>query len=72
MKRKLLNLNDVEKICANCENGIHTPDGCSVLCNQRGVVAFNSTCRKFSYDPLNRIPKRPLKTENFSPEEFIL
>ena len=72
MKKKLLNLKSVDKICANCAHGKHAPDGDGVLCEQRGVMLNTSTCKKFKYDPLNRTPARPLMMGEHSPEEFVL
>ena len=72
MKKKLLNLKSIDKICANCAFGTHAPDGDSVLCEKRGVMLNTSTCKKFKYDPLNRTPARPLMMGEHSPEEFVL
>lgn len=72
MKKKLLNTNSVDKICANCSYGRHAPDGETVLCIKKGVMAPYSTCRKFDYDPLNRTPARPIGLGEHSAEEFEL
>lgn len=72
MKKKLINLKSIEKICANCIYGRHTPAQDGVLCEKKGIMLKNSTCRKFKYDPLNRIPAKPLSMGEFSAEEFQL
>lgn len=72
MKKKLINLKSIEKICANCAYGKHTPDETGVLCEKKGVMLKTSTCKSFKYDPLNRIPARPMALGNYSAEEFEL
>lgn len=72
MKKKLMNLKSIEKICANCAYGRHTPDEDGVLCEKKGVMLKTSSCKSFKYDPLNRIPARPMSLGNYSAEEFEL
>ena len=72
MKKKLLNTESVEKICANCLHGRHTPDADGVLCVKKGVMLPYSSCRKFEYDPLNRTPARPVSLEEYTIEDFEL
>ena len=72
MKKKLLNLKSIDKICANCAHGKHSPGETNVLCEKRGVMLNTSSCRKFKYDPLNRTPARPVSFGEFLAEEFVL
>jgi len=72
VKKKLMNLKSIEKICANCAYGRHTPDEDGVLCEKKGVMLKTSSCKSFKYDPLNRIPARPMSLGNYSAEEFEL
>lgn len=72
MKKKLMNLESIEKICANCAHGRHTPAEDGVLCEKKGVMLKTSSCKKFKYDPLNRIPAKPLAMGEYSAEEFEL
>ena len=72
MNKKLLNLKSVDKICANCAYGRHTPGEDGVLCEKKGIMLNVSSCRSFKYDPLNRTPARPLTMGDFSAEEFVL
>lgn len=72
MKKKLFNTGSIDKICANCIHGRHSPDGDSVLCIKKGIMFKDSTCHKFEYDPLNRIPARPVTMSEFSAEDFEL
>ena len=64
---------DLEKHCLWCAHGAALDEG-KVLCRQRGVVDDMGCCRHYAYDPLRRVPPRPLtlRTEKFSPEEFML
>ncbi len=70
--KKVVNGGEINRSCANCAYGRHTPDHLAVLCEKKGVKAPDSHCRKFKYDPLNRIPNKPLPLSEHSPEEFIL
>ena len=36
------------------------------------IVSPYYKCKKFRYDPLRRVPKRPPKLPAFSPEDFSL
>lgn len=47
-----------EKLCIYCENATPMFDGENVLCVHCGIVPCDSHCRKFSYDPLKRVPPK--------------
>ena len=47
-------------------------DKVSVLCEKKGVVDPESRCRHYKYDPLKRIPPKPLAQLDFSAEDFKL
>ena len=70
--KKVVNSGETNRSCANCAFGRHTPQGDAVLCEKKGVKAPDSRCRHFKYDPLNRIPNKPLTLGGHSPEEFRL
>lgn len=70
--KKVVNRGESNRCCANCAHGRHTPQGDAVLCEKKGVKATDSCCRQFKYDPLNRIPSKPLALSEHSPEEFQL
>lgn len=70
MSRKLLG--NVTPKCAYCKHGVISSDGESVLCRKKGVLDKNSGCKKFSYDPLKRIPEAPPELPTFSADEFKL
>lgn len=50
-----------ECICAVCENAARMYDSSVMLCRMRGVVPAGWRCRKFSYDPVKRIPPKSIK-----------
>ena len=71
MKRKIIG--NVEPKCEYCKNGTPSSDGKKVLCAKVGLLEPDFSCKKFSYDPLKRVPKKsnpPLL--QFSPEDFEL
>ena len=72
MKKKLLEKKKYPAVCENCVHGRLSPDGESVLCIKKGIVAPDGKCIKYSYDPLKRKPKKPLLVEQADPSEFIL
>lgn len=47
---------DLERACAYCENASVLHDKDYMLCERLGVVGAGHSCRRFSYDPLKRIP----------------
>ncbi len=49
---------EIEKCCAYCEKATPLVGDEYVLCSKKGVVSLTHSCRRFSYDPLKRIPKR--------------
>ena len=64
--------NQIEPACEYCANGTKSKDGESILCERQGVVAPYYSCRKFSYDPLKRVPKRTPKLPEYDAEMFKL
>ena len=64
---------NIEPACEYCALGKLTSDGKNVLCKKKGVTALHFKCRRFRYDPLRRIPKRPVPTTaEFTKEDFEL
>ncbi|MEA4813583.1 MAG: hypothetical protein VB112_01565 [Oscillospiraceae bacterium] len=63
----------IEPRCAYCEKGSRVGER-EVACIRHGVVPPEFYCRAFKYDPLKRVPPRPvrLKTDNLSPDNFKL
>ncbi len=71
MRRKLYG-NAVTPACGICGNGRRSSDGKVILCLHRGVVDPAARCRKFSYDPLRRVPYTQPTLATHSEEEFRL
>lgn len=72
MKKKLTDKKKYAAVCENCLHGRLSPDGETVLCIKKGIVQPDGTCRRYSYDPLKRQPKKPLLIEHADPSEFTL
>ena len=47
---------DVEKICAYCENAVVIKESEICICRLIGAVKQNDTCRKFALDLLKLAP----------------
>lgn len=64
---------DIEKQCAYCAYGCFISER-EVVCVKKGIMDAASHCRRFSYDPLKRIPPRAadVTTQTHSAEEFQL
>lgn len=61
----------IDPRCEYCARGTRLDED-SVMCLKRGVVHPSQSCRAFRYDPLKRVPLRPvapdfsrLKEEDF-------
>lgn len=50
----------IEPKCDYCQFGKRAKDGNKVLCEKKGLVDCNSSCGKFMYSPLKRIPVKQL------------
>ena len=63
----------MEKSCTYCRYGTMLEEGLA-LCIKRGVVSADRKCRKFSYDPIKRVPPKPkaLNFEKYDQEDFSL
>lgn len=63
----------IEPRCAYCAKG-RTISEDRVACIKKGIVAPEEHCSSFSYDPLRRVPPRPVKlaTEKLKQEDFEL
>lgn len=58
--------------CEYCRYGRLSPDGETVLCEKKGVVERDGTCRRYKYDILKRQPRRRPEMPVFSAEDFEL
>lgn len=70
-KHKLFG-NTVPPACQYCEHGQPTADPNLILCVRHGAVSPTHQCRRYVYDPLKRVPRRPPCLPEFSPEDFKL
>ncbi len=64
---------DIEPRCAYCAKGSVINDR-EVVCARTGVVAVEYHCGRFQYDPLKRVPPRPVKleTSKLKAEDFAI
>lgn len=72
MKNKLLEKKKYPAACEHCKHGRLSPDEQSVLCVKNGIVELDGKCRRYSYDPLKRRPKKPLLINRADPSDFEL
>lgn len=64
---------DMDPRCAYCRCGSQINER-EVACLKKGVVPVEYHCRAFRYDPLKRVPPRPvsLDTKKLREEDFAL
>lgn len=62
----------ISPACEYCRYGEPSADNQMILCPKKGIVAPYFACRRFSYDPLKRVPKRRKQLPSYSPEDFAL
>lgn len=70
--KKLFNKNDITPSCSYCTHGKISPNAELILCNKKGVVELDFSCKKFKYDPLKRQPRRPKSIDKFEQSDFTL
>jgi hypothetical protein len=63
---------NIPPACKYCERILQLLDGESLLCEKRGVVKPANKCRHFVYDPLKRVPKKPMPLQKMEETEFVL
>ncbi len=64
--------NDLPPSCSYCAHGA-TMNEALVSCTKKGVVASDSACRKYTYDPLRRKPAKPaIIRGTFTDADFAL
>jgi len=63
----------IEPRCAYCKRGAVLDDE-RVLCIKKGIVSTAGACRKFKYEPLKRVPPKPVTADfsNLREEDFTL
>ena len=56
---------DIERICAYCENAVVINESDMCICKLNGAVVATSSCRKFSLDLLKLAPiPKPLPDDD--------
>jgi len=70
--QKLVDKKSHDARCAYCMNARIPKDGTVVLCKYKGITEPDSSCRKFKYDPLKRVPTKLKLSSDFSEDEFKL
>ena len=62
-----------EPSCAYCCHGSPINED-SIICEKKGIVRSWDKCRRFSYDPLKRVPETPAvpTTAELREEDFTL
>lgn len=50
---------DIEPRCVYCARGANLGED-KILCPKKGVVSLSEHCNRFRYDPLKRVPPRPV------------
>ncbi len=69
MKKKIIG--NVEAKCEYCRHGKLAADNTNILCPKMGVISKDFSCKKFTYDPLKRVPaKAAPQLMQFSKEDF--
>jgi len=64
---------DIEPRCAYCKRGASLGED-RVMCLKKGIVSAAGACRKFRYDPLRRVPPKPMRADfsRLKEEDFVL
>lgn len=63
----------IEPRCTYCQRGTALNEE-QVVCLKKGVVSAGGRCRAFRYDPLKRVPPKPVAFElgKLRDEDFVL
>ncbi len=63
---------DLPHLCEFCEHAALINDECNVLCDRRGIVNREYSCKKYVYDPLKRVPRTLPPLPKLSEEDLLL
>lgn len=64
--------NRIQEACIYCEYSYPAGTDDMLLCFKKGIVGMDYSCSKFRYDPLMRVPRRPLELEIHDENDFAL
>ena len=64
---------NIDRYCTYCRHAGKIDDD-QMICSKKGIVSSGHHCKRFSYDPLKRLPVRlkPLSTNNYTEADFTL
>ena len=62
----------IDPACCYCEHSTPTGNERVLTCRYKGKVAPGTSCRRFCYDPLRRVPTRQVFLPSYGSEEFKL
>ena len=62
----------ISPACAHCAESFVNPDAGALLCLRGGAVDPDHSCKKYRYDPLKRVPARPIPLGNYDKSDFEL
>ena len=71
-KKKNAEASERRKSCEFCENATVISDEDNILCGKYGIVKKEFCCKKYTYDPLKRVPKPLPPMPKLSEEDFII
>ncbi len=63
---------EIPPACEYCKYGFLTRDGKAVLCEKKGVCKPYSSCYRYRYAPLKRVPKRMPALPQYDKSDFEL
>lgn len=58
--------------CMYCQHGTTLGFTDEIICNKHGVMNKFDTCRKYTYDPIKRIPSKDSRETSFSEKDFSI
>lgn len=72
VRKKLIDEKNISPECRNCTFGTVMPGEEMILCKKTGIRRPDSLCKKFKYDPLNRVPQKDPEFMDFTEDDFKL
>lgn len=63
---------DLPTACRFCEKACVLEGDETVLCTKNGIMPAEYSCKKYSYDPLKRVPRRLPALPSLSDEDMLL
>jgi len=61
----------IKPACSYCEYA-YPINGVLWMCSKKGISCADEPCRHYRYDPLMRVPLRPLELEQFNADDFSI